>query len=330
NYFALATISAGLYAAGYGAELQAKSVESMLLASRIQYVGFSIMPLAWVSFVTRHTGILASLRPSVWIAFWMIPGLTILFKSFDGSWHFIYASVGIDESFHTLRFTPGPWYYFQLAYTYACGILATAILLVFACRRHGLHRRQALTLIVVPFPPLIASFIFQSTYSPYGVLDLTPFAIVSSILIMYFSVLRQKLVNLAPVAHGFIVEHLPEGILVFDRSRRLCEANESARAFLALGPERTGESAEAILGIELAEKALPHAGRTSQECVINGRDFEVRTTILGGEGDSIVGWIVSLTDIGERKRVDARLKRMRTDHETDPAPDGAQDTTTHP
>ena len=316
NYFALSAISAGVYAGGYGAELQAESLDGMLLASRIQYLGIAFMPISWAGFAARYTGMRRLLTLPVRLFFWTIPCLIILLKAFDGHLHLIYASAAVDPTYNTLLFAPGPLYYFQLAYFYLCGLYASVLLFLFALQRHGLHRRQALTLSVVPFLPILASIIFQSTRSPFGHLDLAPFALALGILVLYFSVLRQKLVNLSPVAHSFIVEHLPEGILVFDRSRRLCEANESARAFLALGPERVGESAPGILGIEMAARALPESGRTSFETVINGRDFEVKTSILDAGDRARIGWIVTFVDIGERKRSEDRLRKMLKDKET--------------
>ncbi len=308
RYFALQAVAVGLYAGGYGLELSAGTLPEMQLASRLQYIGIVLMPAAGAVFCLHFTGMTRYATSALRVLYWTIPTLTILFKIFDERLHLIYVHVEVDPVYNTLIITPGPWYYLNLAYAYLCGAVGFAALLLHAFRHGGIHRRQALTLAAFPVLVIGASVINLSHASPFGALDLAAITMAPCILILYFVVLRQKIVDLAPVAHEWIVEHMPEGILVFDRRRRLCEVNESARAFLALGPERTGADAADILGMELAVKALPETGRNSFSAVINGRDFEVRTTILSRESDERLGWIVTLTDTGDRRREEL-LKR---------------------
>lgn len=317
RYFAILAVAAGLYAGGYGLELSAGTVPGMMLASRLQYVGIVLMPAAGAAFCLHFAGMTRLATPIFRLIFWVFPALTILIKIFDERLHLIYAHVEVDPVYNTLIITPGPWYRLNLAYGYLCGVIATCALVIYAVRHHGIHRRQALTLVGFPIVVIGASIVNLSHLSPFGALDLAAIAMAPCVLLLYFSVLRQKIVDLAPVAYGWIVEHMPEGILVFDRNRRLCEANESARAFLALGPERTGADASEILGAELAVKALPEAGRNSFPAVINGRDFEVRTTILSRESDKRLGWIVTLTNTGDRRREELlRSQTARQDETT--------------
>ncbi len=302
RYFALQAVATGLYAGGYGLELSAGTLPEMQLASRLQYIGIVLMPAAGAVFCLNFTGMTRYATPALRVLYWAIPALTILFKIFDEKLHLIYANVEVEPVYNTLLITPGPWYYLNLAYAYLCGGVGLTALLLHAFRHGGIHRRQALTLALFPVVVIGASLVNLSHLNPFGALDLAAISMTPCIFILYFVVLRLKIVDLAPVAYGWIVEHMPEGILVFDRNRRLCEANESARAFLALGPERTGDDASKILGMELAVKALPEAGRNSFPTVLNGRDFEVRTTILSRESDERLGWIVTLTDTGDRHR----------------------------
>jgi PAS domain-containing protein len=311
TYFALTLISIGIYAGSYGGELYSGSIREMLFWSKLEYVGIITIPLFWVQFVCAYIGKRDLLHTSVKILLWGIPIATIVFKIFDERFGLVYRSVSLDETFNTLRIVPGPWYYVTQGYSYAFGLGGAIALAMFGMKRMGLHRRNAIALAMVTLLPVIANILYHFPNSPLGSLDLYPFSLVVAILILYFAILKNDLMTLAPVAKEFIVDHLPQGILVFDNHRRLCEANESARALLALGREFIGEDAAVVLTPFYAERALPDSGRTQFDITINGRELEVQTCILNNEGNNErIGWIVTLIDISERKRMEARLEQM--------------------
>jgi hypothetical protein len=307
--FALTTISVGIYCGGYAGELYSKTVEGMLFWSKLQYVGIAFQPAFWMEFVLRYTGRRDLLKSSLKYVLWGFPLVTIFFKLFDDSAFLIYKSVSLDRDFNTLKIEPGPWYYVALAYSYICGLGGVIVFMKFGFKRMGIQRKNAIILAIVTLIPIAANVVYLSSHSPFGSLDLAPFSLVAVIFILYIAVIRNDLLNLAPVAREFAFEHLPQGLLIFDKRRRLCEANESARALLALGPDCIGEASIGVFTPMFEQKALPDSGKTVFETSINGRDLEVHTTIIDNE-DKRLGWIVTLIDISERKRMEARLEQL--------------------
>ncbi|MFA5257658.1 MAG: histidine kinase N-terminal 7TM domain-containing protein [Opitutales bacterium] len=309
--FALTMISVGVYCGGYGGELSVDSLDEMLVWSKVQYFGIATMPLFWIEFVLRYTG---RERHFYWpfrAALWTIAVCTICIRLFDERLHLMFETVDAAPSiFSTLDITPGPWYYVQLAYSYLCGLAGVVLLAASGRRQTGLHRRHALLLVGLTVLALVASLLFEARIAFMQSLDLTPFALALAVLIIYVGVVRHNLVELAPVAHDFIVNKLPFAVLVFDKERRLCEANESARALLALGDECIGLGAAQILSEEMALAALPDSGKTSFERPVNGREQEVQTYIIDQENSQRLGWIVVMYDISERKRMERRMEQL--------------------
>jgi hypothetical protein len=316
--FAFTVIAAGIYCCGYAGELCSGDLETQLLWSKIQYIGVSTAPFFWLHFVTYYTGRRDLLNPFLRVLIAVFPILTITFKLFDENLHLIYVTVAVDREFNTLVFKTGPWYYVVQGYSYACGLAGMAILAGFGFKRMGLHRKNAYLLVLVTITPLISDIIYLSSDSPFGHLDISPYAMLVSVCIMYFAILKNDLVTLAPIARDFIFEHLPLCVLTFDNSRKLCEANESARAILALGPNCIGMDATEIFSEFQVRKMLPESGRTSFETTLNSRDFDVQTYILGNDGKKRAGWVVTMVDISEHKRAEIRLLQMLSKKNDEP------------
>ena len=316
--FAFAAISGGIYCGGYAAELCASELPTMLFWSRIQYVGFLTMPYFWVRFVLLYTGRLNLLKPVMNFLLTAFPLLSILLKFFDGSLHLIYADVALDSTYNTLSATPGPWYYIIQAYLYSCGIYGVAILATFGKKRMGSYRKNAILLALITVSPLVGSAVYLSGISPFGKLDLSPYCLLVSMCLMYFAILKNDLVSVSPIARDFIFEHLPLGVLTFDKSRKLCEANETSRAILALSPNCIGTEARELFSDFYVEKMLPTSGRTALEMSINGRDFDVQTYILTQKEKKNIGWVVTLVDISDRKRAELRLTQLLGRHNETP------------
>ena len=308
--FALATIAGGLYCGGYAGELSSPDIANMFFWSKVQYVGVATMPYFWIHFVVNYTGRKDLFKPLLRFIVAVIPIVTITFKLFDENLHFIYKTAAIDTAYNTFRIDPGFWYYIGLGYAYACCLTGMGMLAGFGMKRMGLYRKNAYLLILITLMPLACDIVYTSNDSPFGNLDITPYGMLVSIFLMYFAILKNDLVNLSPIARDYIFEHLPLSVLTFDNDRKLCEANETARALLALGPDCIGRNVNEIFTEYLAAKMLPESGRTQFATSFNGRDFDVNTYIFDRSGNKRAGWVVTLVDVSDHKRAEIRLAQM--------------------
>ncbi len=309
--FGLCMVSVGVYCGGYGGELSSVGIAGMLAWSKVQYMGVALMPAFWVEFVVRYTGRGALFRQGLFrVLIWVIPVLTVIFRLFDEYLGLIYIDPALDAKYNTLTFTRGIWYYVNLSFTYGSGICGLLMLAMYSELRGRIFRKHAMLLMLATLFPYVASFLYQSGNSPWGSLDLTPFSLAATTFVVYLAVVHQNIINLTTVANDFIVEKLPVAIFVFDRMHNLCEANESARALLALGNDCLGRNVTELFPPEVAARLLPEGGKTSFEQSVNGREQDVRTYILDRKDKGRVGWIVTMSDISERKRMERRLEQM--------------------
>lgn len=310
RFLALAMISIGIYCGGYAGELSSSTLQGMIAWSKLQYIGIATMPAFWIEFVLRYTYKSVKFSKLINPFLWVVPLMTIAFRIADDKLGLIYTNCSIDPVFNTLTFTRGSWYYVNLAYMYGMGLMGFGIILIYGWRKKGVGRRNAFALVLFSLLPFCASLLNQTGHSPYGNLDIAPFALAGTITIIYLAVAHQKIIGLTPVANEFIFEKLPVAILVFNRSHHLCDANESARALLALGKDYEGKMVSEIFPTHIAARILPESGKTNFESEVNGREQDIRTYIIDRKSGTNLGWIVTMSDISERKRIQRRLEQL--------------------
>jgi signal transduction histidine kinase len=87
-------------------------------------------------------------------------------------------------------------------------------------------------MVVAVLSPLISFSIYFLGFMPVKNVDPTPFAFTLSGLALSVSVLRYRLLNLAPIARDHIFQSMLDGIIVVDKSNRLIDCNPAgARIF---------------------------------------------------------------------------------------------------
>jgi len=202
-------------------------------------------------------------------------------------------------------------------YSFALLLVTTIILVSFARKTQGVYRRQNISVVVAILVPWAAMVIYLAAG------DLLPgfnpsIALVTSGSVLTFSIVRQRLLDLLPIAREALLEKMSDGVLALDAEARVVDLNPAARRLLALdSAEMTGESVEQLLG------RWPEAGmRLSQ--LYDGEDgFTVVLqpgTFVGFEASPLNddagvhrGSLVILRDV--TARVEAELALTRANQE---------------
>jgi PAS domain-containing protein len=310
--FALLVFGCGIYSCGYAGELSARTLEGKLLWSYFQYLGIAVLPPLWMTYVIHYTGRQRMLAgPLRWLL-WVIPAAVMVAHPLDRWLGLVYREAKVVDCIFgtTLEFVPGPLYYINIGFIYATGIVGMVTLWTCGRAMARLHRQQCVMLILVAIIQLIGNFAFISGHSPWGKFDTGVLGNFVAVVVLYVAIVRKELVLLAPVPREFIVEKLPQGVLVFDAATRLCEANESARALLALTADCQNRSAAEILPAAFVEAISSGTAPRLCEGVVNGRTLSATVTFLRDSSGHHIGWTVMLVDIGERRRTEARLAAL--------------------
>jgi diguanylate cyclase (GGDEF)-like protein len=210
--------------------------------------------------------------------------------------------------------TFGPWFWIHCAYSYALIAIAIGILVRAVVSAPYFYRRQPTALLVGCLIPLAwnIAFVFAPGIMPSY--DFTPATIALAGVVTAWGLFRIRLFNLVPVARHVLVENMPDGMLLLDKSDRVVDLNKSAQALIdrPLG---------AILAQPLAESWVVWAQTAPAHCAganqaelhfdENGqqRHYEVKWSPLTRHGRAL-GRLVAFRDVTDQVLMEESLRHQ--------------------
>lgn len=322
RWIAYTMISFSLWGFFYGVELTQDSIDTMLVLTKLQYIGLVMAPACWVMFSLKYTGYDDTSSKWVYPSLFILPILIYLIV-LTNSWHHLhYKSNWLITSgpFPMLGIEKGPMYLIQVVYSYLFYFLGTYILwrrFQFANKHFKLQTRL---LILGGFFPLIINILYQTSwFKPYEGLDMTPYAFIFTYFLLGIAILRFNLLNLKPFARDKILEVLSRGVLVFDHRNKVVDFNSAVKNF-CMHPEKIkmGEYAQVIFGErpEILE-LLDQSEQKSIESRIQNPSGEIiikieAIPILEG-GPFLSGVLLLFDDITSEIKINERLQNQATE-----------------
>jgi len=209
----------------------------------------------------------------------------------------------------------GPWYPLHTVFVWAVSFTGLILLVLHLCQT---PRRQATAtwlLFVAYAIPIAASMIRPlGLFPPYY--ELTPvfFSLMGPL--FYLAVARHGLLELVPLAHKVIADHLDAAILVVDRRGRITEMNTLA-VQSGLADKNTAGQSVALWAQRHGLANLPH------DRALAGLEFswerpgkdsgtaELSLRPVRDRQDDLVGAVIMVRDITEKKLALAELRQAK-------------------
>lgn len=311
RWFLAFSVALVVWSLAYAAELLAPSEGYKLLAAKSQYLGIAAVPVAWLAFVVAYSGIIRWSRPAV-VALILVP-LTTLFLAWTNEAHeLIWSSWDLTTGlpYTVLDLGHGAWFWVHVAFSYACLLTATGLLIRVLVVRPPLFRRQAGLLLVASVTPWLGNVLYISGLGPEA-LDLTVFGFALSGVLSAWAILRWNLLAIGPIARDAIVEGMSEAMVVVDREWRVVDVNPSGAALLGKSAgELVGWDARPVLerfGVRIGH---PDDDRLFVEAP-DGRAFDCRLDSLPDSRGTVRGWALVFHDVTDRAEEAKALERAR-------------------
>jgi len=308
----------------YGIELSCLSLQGMMISASLEYLGIATVPVLFLILTLLYTGHEKRVtRRNVALIF-TIPLITILMVATNQLHYLYYSSTSVDTNglFPMLALTRGPWFWVHSIYSYAA-LLAATLLLIARLRRPGvLFRNQVIALLVGLFVPWAVSILYVAFgLMVFGHVDPTPFAFTVTGMVVAWSMFRQGLFDIVPMAYDTVVDSIADAIAILDRQNRIVGYNKTARNILGLSQTDIGRSAAVVW------KSRPEMTN------LFGGDKPVRIEIVTGQEDAkqyyeasvykvqdphkrAIGKAISLHDITGKKRAEEALRQSEEKYRT--------------
>jgi two-component system cell cycle sensor histidine kinase/response regulator CckA len=232
--FAVLNASIGLWAFCSVFEVCSLDLQTKIFCFSLKFLFVVIVPPAWFIFGLYYSNRLRKIRPSRLAMLSIIPAVTLILI--------------VTNRFHNLMFTSlefikttayiflyrefGPWFWIHAAYSYILLFLGFLYLAKQFLDSPTPYRWQGLTLIIGGLVPTITSVAHTYHLSPVPYLDLTPFAFTISGIAFMLGIVRFQLLDVAPIAHEVVIQHIEDAILVLDGGQRILNLNPAARALI--------------------------------------------------------------------------------------------------
>ncbi len=308
-----------LWAGTYAAELGAADLEAISRWGDVKYIGLVLLPPAWFAFAALFAG-----RGS-WVngrnlALLAIHPVVVLVLLANAATHDLIRYYPPEAALDPDAVAePGPLFWPHLVYS---GVVmwGSLILMVAALLRASrVYRRVTTILIVSLVVPYGLNLLYNFDVGPFGRVDLTPFLLVVSCLVLVWGLFRFRLLGIRPVARGLVFETISEAVVVLDPLRRVVDANPPAERLLgrpladAVGRplgELLPEAADAVRdppaasngGVGLAKELVVTRGGTTHR-------YEPTVVPMPDRQGPPIGWLMVLRDVTEHHRTLRSLRQ---------------------
>ena len=315
---ALVLVALLLWAGTYAAELGAADPGAIARWGDVKYIGLVLLPPAWFAFAALFAG-----RGS-WVngrnlALLAIQPVLVLLA--NAATHDLIRYYPAEAAFDPDAVAkPGPLFWPHLVYS---GVVmwGSLILMVAALLRASrVYRRVTTILIVSLVVPYGFNLLYNLDVGPFGRVDLTPFLLIVSCLVLVWGLFRFRLLGIRPVARGLVFETISEAVVVLDPLRRVVDANPPAERLLgrpladAVGRplgELLPEAADAVRDAPVASNGA--SAGLSEELVVTRSGmthrYEPTVVAMSDRQGPPIGWLVVLRDVTEHHRT---LRNLRT------------------
>lgn len=316
RWFATLMFCSALWAICYALELASHTLEHMLFWINLEYIGITFLPVAWIIFILKFIGKDEWLSTKNLFLILILPVTTLLLV-WTNQWHHLhYEEASLDASgpFPLLAIKPGIWYRVHTVYFYFILALGLYLLINKFRKADAIYKRQNTSIIIGAFIPWSVNFFYLLGIRPYKHIDLTPHAFIVTSIVISFSLLRFKLMDILPLAREKVIEEMREGVLLLDYYNRVVDVNPAMKKFLSC--DSSNIIGKPLYEIMPSESSLTKAINSKSNHVLeiklndqaNERIFEVTITPLFEHKNGYSGTTLTFWDITERKIAEEKLK----------------------
>lgn len=296
----------------YTVELLSTDLDTMVFCSKVQYLGVTSIPIFWVMFAFRYAGKplprwfgMAALPPVLTlISAWAYPALR---------WNWTDVRLVQQGSLLFAEYSHGIGFWIHVAYTYSFLLWGTLGMFRAFFASRALFRGQVLVLTTAILLPWLGNAVYLLGLSPVPYYDLTPVVFVVSATLLVWGNYAFGLLDIVPVARDVVMDSVADAVVVLDLDGRIVDANPVATELLEL-------PLPALLGKRLAdlyphyEAMLAHYRQRIEaheelelELGRKKRVFDMRLSPIYDRHHTLIGRVVVLRDITDRKRLEATL-----------------------
>lgn len=313
-------LTIAVWSVAYALELSSDELQAKLFFINIEYIGITLLPVAWLALALEFSGHDSWLSLKRFCLLLVVPAITMLLVWTKDYHNLIYKDIRIDfsQGYPALEIVRGQWYWVNVTYSYALVFIATLLVVEAFVHSTKPYRKQASVLLIGAFIPWVANLAYMAGWHPVPSLDTTPLAFLFTGLATAVGLFYFGLLDVMPVARNIVIENMSEGIVVLDNNNRILDMNSAALNMTGLNLNQSiGQPATSLLPALLApiESLLDLSNGNAEahmekEVLAEGdnRYYNLSLSPIFGMRGDLRARILLIQDITSRKKAEIQLK----------------------
>lgn len=310
----LLLLSMTIWSAFYSLNWLPVPVTLKFLVPNITYIGVVAIPALFLVFTLLFTNHGEWSNRRLLLALSVEPAITTMLIWTNQHHHLVFRSVSLldHNNFALLQLVHGPWYSINLVYSYIVILAGFGVLLYGMMHSSPLLKNQYRMILLAALIPWALSM-----YSEYsmetGYFDYTPITFGLSGILFAYSFIRNRFLNIIPVARSRIIESMSDGVLVVDAQNRIVDINPAMENFLNREPTSfLGKPASEALQIWMDQNEPLTSGKENRTELriptTPSRYLDLRVTPLYDDYQQLTGRLMVFRDVTDRKQVEKKLR----------------------
>ena len=307
-----------LYLLGFLLEISSTNLEGAKVALIVENAGIPLIGPFFSLFVLKLCGyrLKEPLLPALAVVYGFIFFCVVLFNDYHHLYYFDIVFVQ-DAQFYSLIVGKGPLYVIQHSVEIVVMLIAYVALAIRYWQWPSHMRRQMTLIVVAALLPTLTYLFYLSGLTVH--VDATPFMGAFSLLFFNISILRNKLLDMVPMATEVAVETMDDAVMIIDRSGRVLSINHAAHKLFP--------GLEKLLEFELISDLPDWPRELAKICKPDEINFQLKTadgslchcrakiSAVGykdGNANFTHGWSLIIRDITETVQLMKQLEVFAT------------------
>ncbi len=291
-----------------------------IILAKVSYILIVFIPVIWFAFAMDYSGKNYALtRKLTWLAC-VFPCLSSILALIAEKHTLIWQGIGVTEigSFSILQATSGIVYQVQMIYTLILLLCSAYFILKIFIATPSAYRKQSIWLVLGAFLPVITNLVFLLNLIPGLQKDFTPVGYALSGMCFAVGIFKYQLFDIVPIARSTLIDKMDDGVIVLNLREQVVDINPAAQGILGL-------SRRHIIGKDIGDFFSSWPGyfncsegeaylRSEVEQYRNGtlKYYEIRTVELTRRQNQVVGLLLTMHDITERKVLLEKVRKLAT------------------
>lgn len=291
--------------------------EITMLWITVRYIGLMLMVPFFMAFALQYTGQENWTTRKRLPFLFIMPIVSIIVTCTNSLHHWMIRDIhySMDGPLLYVDSVRYGWYFWvHSAYSYLLVLIASILIVKMALNSYHLYRRQAIMLMLGVIPGVGASIMDAFMLLPQFKQAVSPLGFALTGVVFFESIYRRQLFNVVPIARDMLIENMSDGMLVLNEAGQIVDINPTAETLLGVhSTDIIGRPMMSALArwrslidycnqdISQGEVAVQGAGMT--------RCYDLRISPILDRSARLIGRLVLLRDITERKKMEEELRR---------------------